>query len=464
LGLRPEHQAWRVIWVLVSAGFFVASFPPFLEKGGGLALLAVVILLEALRGASLRWASRLGFLWGMVAYGLSLPWFWNIFHAPAIALWAILAMFVVGFAWMQCLAEKLGIGGWRWVVFTMVNWSGWEFIRAELFPLKFPWMTPGVAMGPNVLLPWIGVYGVSGLMVLWAAVVASRPSRLKAAAWLMIGAVLFPLVLASSQVSVDPSRAIRVAAVQDENVSVNVYQKHTEALPGGVDLVVWPEYSLPYDLRANKTDLRLIQAICQRRDVLLVLGTETVPKGGQGYFNTALTLDGNQVWGEHYKVHPVHLFNDGTPGKTALPVKTPLGLVGTPICFDCDYEAVVRRMTAAGAEFFAVPTMDAESWTARQHVQHAILARIRACENARWMVVAASSGVSQIIDPHGQVHRSAPPLVSQTLVGEVTRETQLTFYTRHGWLTPWILLSAAVICGVALLIGAWQTKRRPPSV
>jgi hypothetical protein len=66
---------------------------------------------------------------------------------------------------MQSRASSRGVTGWQFAIFTALNWCGWEFIRAELFPLKFPWMTAGLAMGPNALLPWIGVYGV-GLFVI----------------------------------------------------------------------------------------------------------------------------------------------------------------------------------------------------------------------------------------------------------------------------------------------------------
>jgi apolipoprotein N-acyltransferase len=157
------------------------------------------------------------------------------------------------------------------------------------------------------------------------------------------------------------------------------------------------------------------------------------------------------VLGEHYKNHPVHLFDDGTPSKIALPVKTPLGVIGTPICFDNDYQGVVRKMTAAGAEFFAVPSMDGESWGAKQHWQHAELFRLRACENARWMVVGPSSGMSQLIDPKGNRVLQLDPMKQGVMTGTIGKETRLTFFTRYGWLTPWLILSAAILLWLKLL-------------
>ena len=57
----------------------------------------------------------------------------------------------------------------------------------------------------------------------------------------------------------------------------------------------------------------------------------------------------------------MHFFNDGIAGTSALPLDTAHGKIGTPVCFDCDYEGVVRRMTTAGAGLFIVPIMDAEA-------------------------------------------------------------------------------------------------------
>jgi predicted amidohydrolase len=128
------------------------------------------------------------------------------------------------------------------------------------------------------------------------------------------------------------------------------------------------------------------------------------------------------------------------------------GKVGTPICFDCDYEGVVRKMTAAGAECFLVPLMDAESWTARQHDQHAELFRIRACENGRWMFTCGTSGVSQLIDANGHVHNRLAAMEQGVLSGRLVREVGLTIYTRFGWLFPWGVLGVAAACWVFLMI------------
>jgi hypothetical protein len=59
---------------------------------------------------------------------------------------------------------------------------------------------------------------------------------------------------------------------------------------------------------------------------------------------------------------------------------------------------------------------------------------------------------SQIIDPHGHVHARLDALQQGPLIGTILPENKLTFYTRFGWLMPWIVLLAAVVWWFALLL------------
>ncbi len=395
-------------------------------------------------------ARALGWLHGGVAFGVSLSWLFHVFGGMALPLFVILAAFTALFAEMQSRAMASGITGWKLAVFTSVNWSAWEFIRAELFPLNFPWMTAGLAIGPNSLLPWLGVYGVSAIVVLFAALLGQQ--KWKAAAAPL--AVLIAAIAAQrpqAQVNPGDALALKVAGLQFEGVSLTNFIESTKQLPSDVRYVAWPECAVPFDIRSNQRDWNLVQNLCRERNITLTFGTQSRPAKGDTWRNIALTVDPTGVRGEHNKVHTVHLFDDGIPGSTAVPIATSQGKVGTPICFDCDFEGIVRRMTSAGAEMFVVPMMDAESWTAREHEQHAELFRMRACENGRWMFVCGTSGVSQLIDPKGFVHAIRRTLEQGPISGLMRRETSLTIYTRFGWLFPWIILGLAVISWLALI-------------
>jgi len=390
--------------------------------------------------------------------GVGLSWLYELFGPLAIVLWCVLAAFPAMFAHFQGLAAAREVSGWKLAVFTALNWGAWEFIRAELFPLKFPWMTAGLALGPSRLLPWVGAYGVSAIVIVGVALLVTRQWKLALAPTaVLLGAMLF--VSRHPVPSPDDPTALKVAGIQKEDVSLHGFLTATRGLPADIPYVVWPEYAVPYDIRADKGDWELVQQLCRDRGITLTFGTQLHQQDGPGWRNIALTVDPTGVRGEHNKVHPVHFFNDGIAGTSALPIETAHGKIGTPVCFDCDYEGVVRRMTTAGAGLFIVPIMDAEAWTARQHDQHAALFRIRACENGRWMFVCATSGVSQVIDPNGQLHGRLGAMVSGTLVGSLKRETRLTFYTRFGWLTPWAVLAAAGVAWIALLRGPGSRKK-----
>ena len=148
--------------------------------------------------------------------------------------------------------------------------------------------------------------------------------------------------------------------------------------------------------------------------------------------------------------------NDGLPGTATGPAATRFGRIGTPICFDCDYSDTARRFTAAGAEAFAVPSMDAARWSATQHAQHAEIFRHRALENGRWIMVCATSGLTQLIDPHGNRRAQLPLLEEGVLETTLHLRRELTFFTRVGWVFPWVVCGLAIISTAGLV---WRGRR-----
>ena len=444
----PNKFPLRCVLAIISGLIFALAFPPL--GWGWLVLPGIAGLLLALHGQSGGRARLLGLLHGLTVFGIGLSWVLKIFGPVAFILWCVLAVFTVLFAQIQGSANLRGITGWKLALFTAINWSALEFIRAEIFPMKFPWMGSGLAIGPNLLLPWIGVYGVGFVVLCIVGFAFSRkwiPASVIAA--LLLASVIF------SKPHPEPAAGhkdtVTVAGLQLEGVSLDGYLHGTRAMPDGIGHVVWPEYSVPFDIRANDRDWKLVSDLCLEKGITLTFGTKAMPQGG-GWRNIALTMDHTGYLGVHTKVHTVHFFDDGTAGEISLPVATSHGKVGTPICFDADYEGIVRKMTASGAEYFVVPTMDAESWGSVQHDQHAELARIRAAENGRWIFCCATSGVSQIIDPSGHLHARLGAMKQGEISGTLKRETKTTPYTRAGWLFPWIVLALAAALWLKLLV------------
>lgn len=443
--------AWfqQVVAPLGCGWLYAQAFPP--SDSVYLALPALALFLITLKGLSPKGARLAGFLFGMAAYGTGLSWFWHLFKGFNLALYALLSVYVALFAWGCVLFE------WqRWhpavkVIAIATLWTGIEFVRSELMWLKFPWMTPGHAMGTtnsSELLSLIGVHGVSFCVTMLAALI-----REGLKAW-PVGVLALALAMMPAPHEEWSEPTIPVAALQSEKSSFDWFVATTRQLYPPADLVLWPEEALPYDVSRSNQDWPKLLGLARAINGILVLGTQQAGSG-TAWFNTAMTLGPAGKLGTHFKNHPVHFFNDGTPGTTAVPVTTALGKIGTPVCFDCDYQGVVRRMTLAGAEFFAVPSMDAEDWTLKQHLQHAKLIQIRAAENGRWMLVCATSGITQIIDPRGRQVSVMPAMTEGVLTGRVGRDTRLTYFTQYGWLFPWVALGASIL----LVFSAWRASR-----
>jgi apolipoprotein N-acyltransferase len=225
---------------------------------------------------------------------------------------------------------------------------------------------------------------------------------------------------------------------------------------------------VPYNLMEQDRQLGELQAFLKQRRAIAIVGTRRMdptreaPDGNSAWFNMACAISADRILGYHDKNHPVHFFNDGIPGTEAKSVATPIGKVGMPVCFDVDFQHVVRRMTLDGAEFIAAPTMDSESWSAKQHLQHALLFRHRAAENGRWIVVASTSGVTQMIDTTGQTRSQLPLMRKGVLDSHLFSRSKLTVFTRWGWMFgPACMWLAAVLVVVGFPTVWWlRSKRR----
>ena len=429
----PTRARLKVVAIPLSGILYAAAFPPI--ELFWLMPLALALLFWALQNIPPSHALLGGFAHGLIAYGISASWLWNLFGPMSLALFGILAtfhaLFGLGFS---LLNQRLGT---RPIVpfAAAALWTLLEYTRTELFWLKFPWFSVGLSRGPHWLLPWLGLFAVTFLTVAAILCLLHKSTRLPGLALLLLWAI----PITPTAPSLPKATPIPIAAVQAEMAGLKTYLTLSAQAPPETRLYIWPEYAYASDLTRNKRDYETLLAFLKSRPgSCLVLGTHTWV-GTEGWHNTALTLDPTGPLGRHFKNHTVHFFDDGIPGTLATPVSTPLGPVGTPICFDCDFQDVVRQMTASGASFIVAPTMDAITWSARQHEQHARLFQIRAAENRRWIAVAATSGVTQIIDPSGRVTSRLPLITEATLSGTLEPRTDLTFYTRYGYLFPWLL-------------------------
>jgi apolipoprotein N-acyltransferase len=404
-------------------------------------LIAWVPLLIALKDIKPRNWFRFGFFQGMITYSISLFWFYHIFRAGAVCLFMILALFTGIFSIIYGSTRSKIKNPFLDILFVACVWTSIEFFRSEIYFLKFPWITTGSAIGVTYLTPVIGVYGIS-FLIYTASLSMVRKKTIGYGAILSIILLLLG-IFRPAPVAQSNNRAITALAVQGDCLDIKQYLSLSDKISNGnPHIIVWPEYAVPYDIRKKSPEqLKEIISFAQKNNATIIFGTQTITGLGiRDWKNTALIIDKTGIIGEYVKNRPVHFMNDGLAGKEAKPIATSLGTIGTPICFDCDYSDVARKMVEQGAELFTVPSYDAAHWSEVQHVQHADLFKLRASETGRWIIVATGSSVSQIIDPHGKIHASLKSFEEGTICSVVELRNNKTVYVRFGWILPWLCI------------------------
>jgi apolipoprotein N-acyltransferase len=124
--------------------------------------------------------------------------------------------------------------------------------------------------------------------------------------------------------------------------------------------------------------------------------------------------------------------SDFTPGTDAVNVAVEGHRVGGYICYEAIFPALVRRFPADGAELLVNITNDAWYGTTSAPYQHLAMAAFRAVENRRYMVRAANTGITAVVDPWGRIHEPTTLFDRTVLVREVPFVAETSFYTRHG--------------------------------
>jgi apolipoprotein N-acyltransferase len=145
-------------------------------------------------------------------------------------------------------------------------------------------------------------------------------------------------------------------------------------------------------------------------------------------------------WGEFiplkrwlYFVSPlVDSFTDFSPGTTMVMLPVGSHFVSTAICYEVVYPSLIRQAVQAGSELVTTITNDAWYGNSSAPYQHFQLASMRAIEQGRYMVRAANTGISGIVDPYGRVVQQSAIFEQSALVEQVRFLTIRTVYSKIG--------------------------------
>jgi len=146
-----------------------------------------------------------------------------------------------------------------------------------------------------------------------------------------------------------------------------------------------------------------------------------------------------------YGVRP----EDVAPSKKHVLVNTNVGKAGVSICFESLFPQISRQETRNGAQMLFVITND--GWFARTQCarQHLMMAKLRAVENRRYVLRAAATGISAVIDPYGRTVAELEIHKRGVVKANVAPMNGLTIYTRFG---DWFVYACAVTALAGLLL------------
>lgn len=531
--LRFLNQRTIAVVAAASAtGFLLAcSFPlpPAMSgmEGGSAAWLALIPLFLVLVTSSPRYGMVAGCIAGWIFHLIGLSWLlalrstWGNTPLTVVA-WIALAfycaLYVAVFGGLVAGAARMffkkGLTG-RVVVLLLsgVFWVGLEYIRSFL-GTGFPWNLLGVSQyeSPALLQParWVGVYGISYLIVLFNMSLAltvqrvwreirGQQKRRRVHVELMLGLLVVAIcwswgmrtLLREHRTSGEGTK-VRVAVVQPsipqvqkwseahaQEIETVLLEQSELALLSGPELVVWPETATPGLLRTDPASRQLAGEVVAQGAYLLA-GTMDVNPLQHAYYNAALLMGTNGMIRTSYNKRHLVPFGEYVPFAKAIPALekfAPLGFsclsgdldqelvtlsfaderatlpMSTLICFEDVFPYLARLDVQRGARLLVNLTNDGwfdQTSAARQHLAHAVF---RAVENQVPMVRAANTGVSAFIDRGGRVQEVPGPHAEGSR-GWGTRsitippvERKLTLYTRYG---NWLF---AIPCMLVTLLG-----------
>ncbi|MEW5983576.1 MAG: apolipoprotein N-acyltransferase [Acidobacteriota bacterium] len=463
------------------------SFPQYGHPAPAwVALVPLLVSLTSGRAPGAHRAFGLGLAAGAVYFGGTVYWTpqvmqtfgglsWPIAVGAGVLLVAYLALYPALFAVITArLCARLGPGA-LWL--APATWVATELLRRWVLG-GFPWVQLGSSQAGVIPIVQVvslaGVYGLSAVVALGSVGVTlfvNGRGRTRWAAPVVVAALVAGLAVWGTDRATDSTLSrtgtpLRVAMVQgnvlqdekwEPSIAPRILETYLEltrrAAGQGARLVVWPESSTPFYYEHDVLGNAAIRTTVRDTGVTLLFGSDQYEAGSPPrYFNSAFVVrpDGSTAgvyrkmhlvpFGEYVPLKRLLFFvsplvenvSDFSPGTQAVVVPIAEGLVSTAICYEVVYPDLIARFVDGGSQLLTTITNDA--WYGRSSApqQHFWQASLRAVEQGRYLVRAANTGISGIVDPYGRVVVRSPLFERGIFVGDVRLLHGRTFYGRTG--------------------------------
>ena len=509
---KDNNYNWTSIFLAIVSG--VMLFLSFPRYGCGIvAWFAFIPLLSALkRTQSIKQALLLGFITGLTSYIGIIYWIVyvivNYGHLP-VYLGVILMLLLACYLSIYIAIFAAGIVYFRKKIslylIVPALWICLEYCKSYLLT-GFPWENLGYSQYDNFYLiqfaDVLGVFGLSFLIVLVNVslyeVITKRSRReyIKTTAVILILACvyiygIFRVDYINREMKNASVPEMEVSLIQgniDQSIKWNEnFQKETlniyEELslknnPTVGGLIVWPETAVPFNFQ-DKNDLQkqIINIPFKTKSNILFGSISYSPKTNYvDFYNSAylLSADG-EVKGKYDKVHLVpygeyvplrNLFpfinrltagiGDFGTGNGYFPLSLEGHKIGVLICYEGILSDAARMYKKESTELLVNITNDAWFGETSAPFQHLSMTVFRAVETRLYLVRAANTGISAIIDPRGKIVANTNIFQKESLKGKIKFLTIPAFYALYGD----ILVMFCFILSVLCFIWTWKGRKK----
>ncbi len=439
-------------------------------------------------------------------YGLLVD-YGRLSHPEAAAVYLGLALYVGAYGAMFAACVRAAAarhGQAAAILLAPAVWAGLELIRSRAFT-GLPWSLLGATQHRALVFIQVadfgGVAAVSLVVAAGNAAVAgaflarrARGSGDVSAPWTRACAALLAvpalaLAYGSARLSQEPHPigTIRAGLIQgnvtqeekwEASEGERILEAHLQATrraaEAGARLVIWSESSVPLPLTSHPSYRSRLESLAGDLGVDLLVGSvhyEDPGRSTERTFNSAFLLRGSEPGAAAQRYDKIHLVpygeyvplrpwlgfvrklvveaGDFSPGDRVVVMRSGGRVLAPLICFEAIFPALVRRFTREGAQVLVNITNDAMLGRGAGPRQHLQLSLFRAVENRRYLLRAANTGISAVVDAHGRVIEAAACGREAVLVADAQLYEGLTPYARFGDVLGWTCVIVAVAATIA---------------
>jgi apolipoprotein N-acyltransferase len=483
---------------IASGVLFALAFPDYAI--GWLAFVAFLPLLIVLSRATSGWnAAFLGWASQTTAWLLMVPWVVRVMSHYGglpyltgvllfIAMCVVLGLYGALYGWLV-FRLRLGASFGPWLLAALA-WTLVEYVRTYALT-GFPWNLLAAAIVDYTSLIQIdrvaGPYFVGFLILIPSAVAAwliTQKPRGIARILAVGGASILLFVwwatgLVAWKMFERPTSApvYRVALLQpnisqemrwNESNLIDIYRRMlgmtVASLDAGARIVIWPESTVPLSYSSTDFYRESIESISRERRADIILGSVAEdPQSATRMWNAAFLVSDGKTIGHYDKIRLVP-FGEYVPLRKALffarklvravgefefgTRETPLGgelRYGPAICYEVVFPEITRTQVRNGANVLVTITNDAWYDGTSAPRQHLNQARLRAVEDDRWLLRAATTGISALVAPTGRIVKELPMGRQGIIYADVQPRESVTAYVRFGDWFAWVAMGVTVV-------------------